>query len=757
MSEASTLFPAGVNPPRLPPFVVARPRLLERLDGAIEAGVGLVCAGAGYGKTTLLGAWVAGLESQVDTAWLTLQRDHDDSALLAIHLHEALELAGVDFASTSLEEVVAGLAHHSAARDRPTLLVLEDIHQISSDAALGVLARLLDRRPPNLVIVISSRTEPPLQWHGLRAAGALVEVGAAHLAFDTMEIRELFERRFDLLLPSDRVEDIYRLTEGWPAAVCLLGIALREADDPIAVLAAHPERHRFVLGYVEEQVLGTLDAERLRFLEDTSVLSRLDPELCDELIGRGDALQTLRGLVVGNMFTEELVADRPVFRYHPLFRERLRARLDLRRPEEAAELLERASRWYEQRGMLVEAIDTALRSGDMVRAEELIRAACGPALRHGLAATVVRWVESLPPALVASCPELLLVLGRANGLMGDVTAALEVFDAARQAVAAATAPASPAFAVAFAQIELSTRLWEGRLASLREPLSGIALERVNFDDPLLRMLEVDRESLSASIGLAHLLSGEWSEAIDLATAQIAMAAADRRSRFLIMAFGVKALALAWQGDEREARATIRRGSRALARFRGESGEPVGLHVATAWVGEGEEGDAALRRATAIAERVGLPLLQALASLGALRVRLRRGDLLGSRKALAHAEVRLAELPEPAVLAMVLERLKAEYSWLSAAIRPELTSREIEVLRAVARGMTRSQIARELHYSVNTVKTHLRTAYRKLAVHTAEEAVARARALGLLPRLDLAAPTSSARASTGPSAVTRPRS
>lgn len=190
----------------------------------------------------------------------------------------------------------------------------------------------------------------------------------------------------------------------------------------------------------------------------------LDPELCSHLTGRPDAIDVLDDLVARNLFTERIAHDPPRFRYHDLFTERLRVRLHERDPDQVGALLDEASRWHERRGQLSTAVELAKRRGDVDRATQLIRSACGPTMNGGYSETVVRWLTGLPDDVVWHQPDLLLVLGRASGLCGDLATAETALLAASKAIASIEQPVPVGLRIGLLQLEGSTRAWAGALA-----------------------------------------------------------------------------------------------------------------------------------------------------------------------------------------------------------------------------------------------------------------------------------------------------
>lgn len=286
-----------------------------------------------------------------------------------------------------------------------------------------------------------------------------------------------------------------------------------------------------------------------------------------------------------------------------------------------------------------------------------------------------------------------------------------------------------ALRIALAQLEASVHLWSAALASVTEPVEqALKLHDEHPDEPHLAMFAINRESLQAFLALSYLLVGRFEEATSVAEGLLEPATLARPTKYTVLALGIRALALAWADDDMTARPAVRQGLRVLQAFPGTSSDPLALHVARAWLGD--DADHGLAAASAIARRVGYTVMTALVSLASARPHLTRRAPRRASLALEAADDTIAMMPEPGVLASLAERLRSQIPATDAAVRGELNDREIEVLTAVARGATRRQAARELHLSINTVKTYLRSAYRKLDAGDRDEAIA-ARALNLI--------------------------
>ncbi|HZD00949.1 MAG TPA: LuxR C-terminal-related transcriptional regulator [Actinomycetes bacterium] len=723
----------GVGTSRAEGSSIRRARLESRLDRVLEVGAGLVAAGPGYGKTTLLSCWVERLRPSVDVAWVTLAREHADPTILAQHLMAAVRTCRPDYAAPGLRESVMGLGGLAQGSDRRFILVLDDAQVVERSPLFTHLGELLKKTAEGLSVVVSGRSAPPGPWALLRARQRLIEIDAKDLTFTDQETAALLEQAFGVKLPSSSVAELQGWAEGWVAALVMAGLALREADDPVRVLETGLARHRHVRAFLEEEVIRSLPLDLVEFLERTSILDRMDPRLCNVLAERDDSLAVLRQLTARSLFTREISLDPPLYAYHPLLIDRLRLLLEETGPEVRVRLLRTASRWYEAHDQPGPAIELALNAGDVRRAMTLIRAASGTAIRHGYAATVVRWIRMLPEEAVRTNLELSIILGRAAGLIGQTDIMAATLRAVSGVIADAPDQATPGIRPALAYLNAAMDLFEGRLGALTESF-GSAYElllKAQTNDPLLEMIEIDTETVQANLGTANLLAGRFDRAVELAEGVLDPVHLLHPTRLTILALGVRALAYAWAGDRPNAAAALRAGLQVLRSFEGPATDRIALHLAAVWLDQ-DDADANLASADAIARSAGFSFLLALVALAEARLWAHRGAPELAGHALDRADEVIAALPDPATLPSIAARLRAGIDDLAThGVSGNLNEREIEVLAAIADGATRGEAARRLYLSTNTVKTHLRSAYRKLGANDRDTAIARARALGLI--------------------------
>ena len=410
--------------PKLRAGVVDRVRLSERLGRRAAAKLTLVSAPAGFGKTTAVVAWLQSRPAGGATAWLSLDESDMQPAMFWAHVVAAVQGAlaqtgapALDIADPSEQpaNVVAGaIANAVAALPQNLELVFDDYHVIDDPAVHAGVTFLLEHLPPNVHIVITTRSDPPLPLARLRAQGELVEIRAADLRFTADEIAEYFNGVMGLGLSAADVTALGDRTEGWIAALQLAALSIEGRDDVASFIAGFAGNDRYVFDYLVEEVLQRQPESVREFLLDTCFLDMLSGPLCDAVTGLSGSGQTLEALYRANLFLVPLDDRREWYRYHHLFADVLETQLDAVARDRLRLLRRRASDWYEARGERTEAIRHALAGEDLERAAELIELAVPQMLRTRQETTLRDWSRTLPAELVRTRP--VLGIGLISGL-----------------------------------------------------------------------------------------------------------------------------------------------------------------------------------------------------------------------------------------------------------------------------------------------------------------------------------------------------
>jgi LuxR family maltose regulon positive regulatory protein len=505
--------------PSLRPRVVRRPRLVERLNEGAAGKLTLISAPAGFGKTTLLSEWLAQRKDPV--AWLALDEGDSDPARFLTYVVAALRtiapnvgaalLAALQPAQPPTEAMLTTLLNEVATLADSFVLVLDDYYLIDAKAVDGVLTFVVDNLPPALHLVIATREDPALPLARLRARGELTELRAADLRFTPAEAASFLNQLMGLALSADQIAALEARTEGWIAGLQLAAISLRGRPDAAEFIASFTGSHRFVMDYLVEEVIQRQPAAVQTFLLRTSILDRLCGSLCEAVVpvpvGSGQTI--LENLERANVFVIPLDDERRWYRYHHLFADLLRQRLELDAgtgpdPERCgtAELHRRASVWYEAHGLEVDAFRLAAAANDVARAEVLIEGRGMPLHFRGAIAPVLSWLQALPTAELDAHPSLWIAFASALLATGQ-TARVEAKVQAAEAALASTADND------------QTRDLIGRIAALRASVA-VNLNQVDaIIEQSRRALEylhphnlAFRTSTAWKLGVAYHLRGE---------------------------------------------------------------------------------------------------------------------------------------------------------------------------------------------------------------------------------------------------------
>ena len=420
------------------PHLVARPRLIARLNEGLRRPLTLLSAPPGFGKTTLLSEWVAQAKPRV--AWLLLDADDNDPVRFWSYFIAALGQIDTSIGSssltllqspreTTLEPMLRALVNEidSLPADRATelipreikelkagfILVLDDYHVIETPAIHQHLSFLLDHLPPQMHLVISTRADPPLPLARLRSRDQLIELHESDLRFTRAETAAFLNEAMSLSLTPEQSAALETRTEGWIAGLQLAALSLRGREDLSGFVQAFTGSHRFVFDYLTDEVFARQTESVQSFLLETSILERLNAALCNALTGHADGQAMLEDLERSNLFLTALDDERRWYRYHQLFADVLRHRLTEKSPTVFDELHLRASAWFENEGLITEAVNHVLAARNWERAALLMEMA-GESPRKGVGiATLTNWLQALPESVRRAHPELCFIHARA--------------------------------------------------------------------------------------------------------------------------------------------------------------------------------------------------------------------------------------------------------------------------------------------------------------------------------------------------------
>jgi LuxR family maltose regulon positive regulatory protein len=520
-------------------------------------------------------------------------------------------------------------------------------------------------------------------------------------------------------------------TEGWAAGLQLVGLSLRGRENRERYIASFAGDDRQIVDYLMAEVLDRQTPGVREFLLRTSIVARLTGSLCDALLDRTDSARRLVELERANLFLISLDERRRWYRYHHLFGDLLANELSLAMPDEVVPLHRRAYEWHLREGLVAEAITHAIAAGDYTQAAELIAASWLDFVNRGELATVEAWTRALPPKLAESDPRLsvarawmLLVLGRP----GEVEA--EAHAAERGTLPGPLADGSSSVASSAALVRTSARLLLGDVGGAAQS-AALAVE-----------LEPDttalwRPHVTNALGMTAYWSGDYEGAESAFAETVSAGEAAGYYAAEIYALGYLAVISAERAEPADA-------TRRVASARALAGRlALGEHWVTVMVdyaaaelararGELREARAEAEHALNIARRGGLRLDTAYGLLALARIAQQAADADEARELRARAQRQLAACPDPGFLrAWIATDDAASRRSPAADSADELSERELTVLRLLSSRLSLREIGNELYVSLNTIKTHTRNIYAKLRVGSREQAVARARELGLL--------------------------
>lgn len=367
-----TLLPTKFHLPSAPEGFITRPQLLEKLDAALTCRLALVSAPAGSGKTIAASTWARlAWQKGARVGWLSLDAEDNDRGRFETYL--AACLLGEKGPKPPTEDFNSWFLQQAAGLQQQHILILDDFHLIQNTNIIGLLESLIERLPPQLHLMLLTRSDPALELARRRVAGQMVELRMEQLRFLPHEAALFMHKNAHVQLSEADVATLNTRAEGWVAGLQLAAISLRGRQDAPAFISAFAGSHRFVFDYLLEEVLNRQTPEMRRFLLETSVLERFCAPLCAAVCEAGaSARGLLDQLERSNLFLVPLDDERNWYRYHHLFAGALRWMLAQSYPDLPAELHRRASRWFETQDLLPEALQHAFSAEDLRLAERLV-------------------------------------------------------------------------------------------------------------------------------------------------------------------------------------------------------------------------------------------------------------------------------------------------------------------------------------------------------------------------------------------------
>ncbi len=645
--------------------LVARPRLIERLDRGAESKLTLISAPAGFGKTTLLAEWLAASPTGGrSVAWLSLDQADNEPLSFWTYLITALQtmVPGIGAGALSLlqerqpppiETVLTTLLNDLNAVPNDIALVLDDDHVVDALDVQTGMAYLLEHLPSQIHLVIATRADPALPLGRMRGRGELTEIRATDLRFTPEEAAAYLDDVMGLSLAASDVAALEARTEGWIAALQLAALSMQGRDDVARFIADFAGDDRYIVDFLIEEVLNRQPEPVRDFLLQTAILRRLNGALCDAVTGHDGGTAMLEALDRGNLFLVPLDDRRRWYRYHQLFADVLHVRLLDEQPDRVPDLHRRASEWYEHNGEPAEAIRHALAADDVSRAADLIEQAIPDLRSSRQEAVMLSWLQALPEDVIAARPVLsvhfagaLLVNARVDGVEAHLRNAERWLDPAADSHDRPSGPSAPIVVDEdeYRRLPRSIAVYRAALAMAAGDVNTTlaharrALDLVEADD------HIGRGSAAGFLGLVNWTSGDLEAASESWAAAIAsLLRAGHVSDAIGCTIALGDIRTA-QGRLGDAMAAYERGLDLVAR----PGEPVlrgaaDMHVAMSEVNR-ERNDLAaatqhLQSSEVLGEPMGLAQYPYRWRVSMARVREAEGDLDTALELLDEAERR----------------------------------------------------------------------------------------------------------------------
>jgi LuxR family maltose regulon positive regulatory protein len=771
------ILAAKITVPDVPDWALPRPRITKLIaEGTRWCPLTVVTGPPGAGKTMALALWAAAGPGPV--AWLSVDEYDNRPGVFWTYVVAALRQSGVALPRT-MPSGARGRGEHMfllrlasalAALDPPVTLVLDDFHLITEPKVLNALDFVVRNVGPGLRVVACSRMDPLLPLHRYRLAGELTEIRAGDLAFTTEEAGLLLAQHGSSL-SAVSLESLTRRTEGWAAGIRLAAMSMDTHPDPDQFVKELTTEDSALTSYLVEEALSTQPPAARDVLLRTSILDHVNAALAGELTGSDKAGGILAGLARTNAFVQPIGGG--WYRYHTLLAEVLRLKLRHGSPDRAPDLHRRAARWHQRTGHLRDAVRHAARAGDWQLATSLVidGLAISEIIEPGPGRSLAEEFAGMPPPAPGDGPRPYLIsaavalaahradswappLANAEAVMEDLPAGQETTGR-----------------LAAAMLRLAAARRTGDLAAAEAAmLSADALAGQLPGGTLARHPEI-RARLLAARGAVHLWSGQFDEAARVLESGVAAAAPPGRDRDRAACVGQLALVEALRGRLSRAETLAVQATAAPgARDPGPPAQdpnPAAL-VALALVrlerGELPETGSLLKQVSAALRVSPDKLLGALACLAAARGYLADGHAGAAAQYVATArsgwsvpswlEQRLTQAasrgPRAAGGAQQHQARARRHDHAPArrhSQRPAplngpaqgtvplvvepLTEREQEVLRHLSQLLSTAEVASEMYISTNTVKSHLKSVFRKLGAAHRGEAVRRARQLELI--------------------------
>jgi len=716
--------------------MVARDRLLERLRPRADAKLTLVAAPAGCGKTTLLAAWYEDEARRRPVAWVTVDDGDNDAVVFWCHILEALRRVRPELAVSPRPQVAGSAGIVSAVL--PSLvnelvelgdvaLVLDDFQSLAPGVSRDSVAWLVDHGPPTFQLVLATRTEPAIALGAVRAHGELVEIRADELKFTVDEAAALLNGALELGLTRDEIGALVDRTEGWPAGLYLAGLSLGGVRDRRSFVNTFGGSSRQVVDFLAAEVLDAHDPSTLDLMLRSSILERFCGSLCDAVLEQDGSEELLEALAEGNLFLIPLDEHGRWYRFHRVFAQLLQVELEHRHPGLVATLHRRAFAWHRDNGSVDAAIGHAIQARAYDEAGQLIASVWIDYLQAGRHVTVLAWLKRLPDYVLRENAELLVVQAWVSSLAGKRDAAASAIAVLERRGSLDDGPLSDGFSSL-----------EASLAALRATINwgdvGAGIDggrrAAQLEGPSSRWWPL----ICYALGGCLYFSGEFDEADRWLKQAMAPALALGQWRIAVVAFArasliAGALGRVVEQDLFACEALQVAQDHDLEEVEGELYAALGASLAAR--GELEDALSALEQGIVVGRVEAFPRAIAELRLEQAAVLQAMGRHEAAVSVINEARAVVGACPDPRMLAERLAGVERSQQAQRRNGEETLSRRELVVLRMLGGPLSQRDIGRELYLSLNTIRSHTKSIYRKLGASSRAEALERAHERSLI--------------------------
>ena len=730
------LVASKLRPPQIRSGTVRRTSLIERLAADDRCPIVSVVAPAGYGKTTLLAQWAERTGRAV--AWVSVDERDNDPKILLTYVAEALDAvepiservfsALASPVSSVPGSVVPRLGSAFSSMTAPVVLVLDDVHLLRNSECRAALSVLADHVPDGSRLAFAGRDDPPLRMARLRAEGRILELGPGDLSLTKAEA-SLLLRDADVALGQDDVAELHQRTEGWPVGLYLAALCLREGGALPRPAVSFGGDDRLVSEYVESEFLARISPQERVFLSRAAALERISGALCDAVLELPGSAGTLAHLARSNVLLVPLDRRGQWYRYHHLFRDMLLAELERLEPGLIPVLRRRAAQWCLLNDRPEEALEYSIAAGDVDTVARLMQRLAPRVDRQGRFATLQRWYRWLDdrdgiaghPLVAVWAAFIAVNMGRAPMAerWADVIDRWQYQDAARADDSVA----------------------EGWAAAVRATLCrrGVQQMRADADEAAQKLAAAGIPAPVAQLcqGVARLLSGDPDGGDVYLEEAVSVAEEVNAHEVLAIALSERSLLAVTRGEWRRAEILAGQADTVMR----QAGMEILLACAAQARTAMHRGDAhAAHQQLVSAQRLrptvtyATPHIAVQARIELTHVHLGLADLAGARTVMQEIDELLMRRPDLGTLVGEVAALRARLAQERGSSVPgasALSAAELRLLPMLSTHLSFPEMAAELFLSAHTIKSQMKSIYRKLGASSRSQAVARARELGLL--------------------------